>query len=90
MAKRYSGGLSVDLVFVDAKNEYRARVCPRKGRSGCETVWVGPPRILRHAVDSPVAYDETAHAAISFSSDDLSQLAAPNADGSGWDIRRKP
>lgn len=92
MAKRYSGGLSISLTFVDSKNEYRTRVCPRQGRrgAGCETIWVGPPRTLRHAVDSPIAYDEAARAAISFSSDYLSQLAQPDHEGAGWDIRRKP
>lgn len=86
--RRYSGDLKIELSFNDRTDEYRARICPVRGGGACETVHVGAPKYLKHAVDSPQAYDSAAHAAISFARDELQERADPNRQGSGWDIRR--
>jgi hypothetical protein len=90
MTKRYSGRATVDVEFVDAKNEYRARVSTP---DGTETVWVGVPPALKIAVDSPEAYDGAASAALSFAYDDfpdlsISDYAHDNPEGTGWWIGR--
>lgn len=71
MARRYSGKLTVDIAWHDSKQEYRARVAYP---GGSRTVWVGPPSVLTKAVDSSVAYDEAAAAAISFASEEDHQI----------------
>lgn len=89
MVKRYSGQVTVDVEFVDAKNQYRARVT---APDGTETVWVGVPPALRVAVDSPEAYDGAASAAMSFAEDDYPDLGVADAadyGDSGWAISRK-
>jgi hypothetical protein len=92
MARRYSGELDINLTYRDKDDQYRARVCrrsPSGGRPDCEVVYVGTPKHLTKAVDSPAAYDDAAHAAISFASNDIQEGAASNHAGSGWDIRRR-
>ena len=52
---------------------------------------MGEPGVLTHAVDSPEAFDESAHAAISFAdheSPGWAELADSEPDGSGWMIFR--
>jgi len=68
MAVRYSGSLKIHVAWSDRLSTYKVSVS-RAGRS----LWsgtVGAPRSLTRSVDSPVAYDETAHAALSFAADD--------------------
>lgn len=87
MAKvvRYSGQVRVELKYDDRADVYRAKVCsPRR----CQKVRVGAPRSKRVAVDSMRAYHDAAHAAISFSRDEIQDYASTNSRGSGWQIRR--
>lgn len=83
--KRFvSGGLTVNIKYND-RGYYVAKVCSRTERA-CERVVVGEPKHLRFAVDSPRAYHDAAHAAISFSK--LSDHAAFNRKGSGFALRK--
>lgn len=67
MAQRYSGQVRVSIVYVDAEAGYDARVSWPGGR---ERVKVGTPAaVATHAVDSPLAYDAAARAAIAFAGD---------------------
>lgn len=88
MAKRYSGQLIVDIAWHDSKQEYRASVSYPGGH---KTVCVGPPGVLTKAVDSSIAYDEAAAAAISFASEDDPEIGelADHTD-KGLFIGRKP
>lgn len=63
MAKRSSGCVNVNIVWVDRTERYRAIVSSPEGR---EVVHVGAPAHLTRAVDNPKAYDDAARAAISF------------------------
>lgn len=85
-ARRFSGRLKIELNFNDRTNQYKARLCPVVKGERCETVYVGPPRHLTRAVDSPRAYDDAARAAIAFSSDTIQNQAAYS--GSGYAISR--
>jgi hypothetical protein len=55
---------------------------------------IGHPPASRLAVDSSKAYDEAAHAAITFADDenhDIGEAAQVDREGRGWDIvRSKP
>jgi hypothetical protein len=88
-AKRYCGGLTLRLTYRDRENDYR---CFIAAPGAWTTIYVGSPAVLRHAVDSPEAFDDAAHAALSFAADEgrefVERLAAYT--DSGWDIRRKP
>ena len=64
MATRYSGKLTIRIVFVDADNQYEARVS-RQGKH-LSTMYVGTPKVLPRSVDSPLAYDLAARAALNF------------------------
>jgi hypothetical protein len=92
MAKRYSGLATVTLTYDDRRGDYKASVSV-----GGHSVWsgrVGAPRSGGGAVDSPKAYDDTAHAAISFAVDEHPDLADGvveyDRDGYGWHISRSP
>lgn len=85
---RYSGDLTITLTYRERSSDYRATISYKGVR---HVVYVGEPRYLQHAVDSPEAFDETAHAAISFASEEdneIGERAASNRDGSGWHIGR--
>lgn len=88
MAKRYSGQVTVRIIYRDATwkdvGHYDAVV---SWPGGHERVSVGEPRILTHAVDSPEAYDGAARAAISFSRCD-GDVAEWAADGSALIVHR--
>jgi len=88
MALRYSGSLTIRVVWND-RGHYDASIS-RKGRN----LWsgtIGEPRHLRVAVDSPEAYDDTAHAALSFAdSEGADVFRSADHTGSGWHIARKP
>ena len=88
MAKRYSGDLTITVAWDDRHSNYRTTVA-RKGRN----VWsgrVGPPRSYEYKVDSEKAYDEAAHAAISFADNERSGIGEhAEMDPNGqWKIRR--
>ena len=88
MALRYSGTLTIRVLYND-RGFYNASIS-RRGRN----LWsgtVGEPRHLRVAVDSPEAYDETAHAALSFADHEGADVSrSADHTGSGWHIARKP
>jgi hypothetical protein len=88
MALRYSGTLTIRVTYND-RGYYNASIS-RKGRN----LWsgtVGEPRHLSHSVDSPEAYDETAHAALSFADNEGADVSrSADHTGSGWHIARKP
>lgn len=87
-ARRFSGRLKIELNFNDRTNQYKARLCPVVKGERCETVFVGPPRHLTRAVDSPRAFDDTARAAISFASDGIQEYAQSDRRGRTWAISR--
>lgn len=67
MAKRYSGDVSMRLSYRDAHDDYKVTLSSGGRR---KVVYVLPPAILQHTVDSPKAYDDTARAAIAFAEDE--------------------
>lgn len=89
MAKRYSGRCVVTVVYDDRRSDYKATVA-----IGGRNVWsgrIGEPRSRTISVDSPKAYDQTAHAALSFADDEvggIGDVAAYDNDGMGWHIGR--
>lgn len=93
-ARRFSGNLKIELSFNDRSNQYKARLCPvaplwrGKPQTSCETVYVGLPRHLERAVDSPRAYDQAARAAISFSRPETQEYAQGDRQGRTWHISR--
>jgi hypothetical protein len=90
-ATRYSGKLTVRMTYLDSEAQYRCVVSYSDANgSGWTTLYVRPPALLRNAVDSPIAFDETAHAALSFASEDHDWVEryADFNDG-GWAINRK-
>jgi hypothetical protein len=91
--RRFSGRLKIELNFNDRTNQYKARLCPVVGHSkwdppACETVYVGPPRVLDRAVDSARAFDNAARAAISFARDDIQEYAQHDRNLTTWHISR--
>ena len=95
MGKKFiSGRLNLDVSFNDHTDQYKVKVCPTVRGERCETVHVGlpgsGPRSMhgrRLSVDDPRAMRNAAHAAISFSRDDVQQYADTNRRGSGWLVR---
>jgi hypothetical protein len=65
MAKRYSGTVTINIKYIDASSQYRCYIDTpiTIARNGC-VVYVRPPAYLDHAVDSAIAYDNAARAAI--------------------------
>lgn len=98
MPRYLSGRLKLDVKFNDRTDQYQVRVCPifpyEKKEVGCETVRVGLPGAgprsvhgRRLAVDDPRAMMQAARAAISFSRDDLSNLASYDRRGTHAVVR---
>jgi hypothetical protein len=82
MTRRYSGEVTVYITWLDATEQYGAKVKP----PGEPSVYiaVGAPRLLEHAVDSPPAYDAAAKAALAFAEDEVpgvTERAAYKEDG---------
>ena len=67
IAKRYSGDVSVTIIYRDITSDY---VCRVKSPGGLATVFVGTPAHLEHAVDCREAFDDVARAAIAFAEHD--------------------
>lgn len=85
--RRFSGDLKLELSFNDRSDAYQVRICPtKKGEGACERIKVGAPKHITRAVDSAMSYDKAAHAAISFASDRIQNLAA--STDRGWAISR--
>ena len=91
MATRYSGNLRITCLYRD-QGDYKCTVTPHGGRGVTIYVRPAPAGFGRGvAYDSPKAYDEIAHAAISFADDEergLGEEAEMNE--SGWVIHRSP
>jgi hypothetical protein len=89
MARRYSGKVTVSILWDDHDNRYAARV-KADGSEQPIFVTVGAPKILEHAVDSPEAYDAAAKAAIAFADDDVPGTEEQAAfTESGYFVSRK-
>lgn len=82
MAKRYSGDLTVNLQWKDAQ-KVNGTYPPHGGYYACTVVFdrrvvsrssVFAPAVLHVAVDSAVAYDQAARAALSFANDEESEI----------------
>ena len=68
MAKRYSGRSIVSMVFDDRSDAYKASISI--GGKVVARERVGAPRSGGGSVDSPLAYDRAARAALSFAMND--------------------
>lgn len=73
MAIRYCGSVKINCKLVPAKHmphgeQYKCDISIGGKKLG--TQYVGIPSYLTHAIDSPMAYDSAAHAAISFATDE--------------------
>ena len=104
MAIRYSGGLKINVVYRDKGDyravitEYGPEASHRRHplrafhttrRKAVVYVNPAPAGFGRGvAYDSPQAYDEIAHAALSFAEDWVGELAAYDREGQGWHIGR--
>lgn len=94
MAKRYCGRYVVNVVFVDKYAEYACTIYHdvySGKKHGHHLIYVHPPASSRIAVDSPQAYDDAAHAALSFatSPDQWNMESELDYTDSGFRIRRK-
>lgn len=88
-AVRYSGELVLRVSWKERpgpNGTYTVHIS--RGGKKLSTQHVGAPASLSHAVDSSKAYDEAAHAAISFSDEDVQEYAASDEKGQGWHIGR--
>lgn len=84
MKQRFvSGRTHVEIKYSD-KGFYTAKV---RTPEGYETVIVDEPRHLERAVDSPRAFHDAAHAAISFSKHGT-DYADLNPRGTGWSLHK--
>lgn len=110
MATRYSGEVVIRVQWVDRIHgncphggHYKTSVSVR-GKHVWSGVVCAPASLPRgQGVDSPKAYDDTAHAALSFADDetrpdyggrrgssDIGDVAAYDIEGRGWHIGRSP
>ncbi len=94
MAQRYSGQAIIAVAYSDKDSAYKCRVGTPEG-SVSVTVNASPELARTKAADSPEAYDEIAHAALSFAEDELAnsgislaEYALFEPDGSGWTVTR--
>lgn len=102
MVKRYCGSLTITIKYRDPLPGFKGPlsngdyVCTIR-RDGCASTFdrqfVLAPAHLDYAVDSPIAYDRAAHAALSFAYEgDTPARAhfdeAADFSGCGWVIRR--
>ena len=85
MATRKSGRVRVVCKFEDRGSRYR---CVVKTPEEKATVYVGEPRSLTVAVDSPKAYDSAARAALSFAAEEIDVERFAAFTGSGWRVTR--
>lgn len=72
MATRYCGEVKINIKLVETtlipSEMYKCSLSVKGKSRGVE--YVGVPAYLTHAIDSPKAYDDAAHAAISFALDE--------------------
>lgn len=88
MARRYSGHVTVTVVWSDTLSAYKCGVRDADhGLSWRDTV--RSPQTLDAAVDSSEAYDATARTALSFAEDDKPGITARAwSDDNGWHVSR--
>jgi hypothetical protein len=90
MALRYCGDLIIRIRWIDTAGAYSAVVRNTRGQMVGRAM-VSPPAHTLRAVDCPAAYDDAAHAALSFVAEphggDLPE-ANTNFDGCGWFLTR--
>mgnify|MGYP003405887735 CR=1 FL=1 len=93
--RRFSGHLKIELSYNDRTDQYQVRLCPVKvplyrgkmqPHARCEKGTVRPPRHLERAVDSPLAFDQAARAALSFASPRIQEFAFMGP--TTWAIKR--
>ena len=94
---RYSGEIRIRVTYLDGSLTTAPRYrCFLRGPGDLTaTIIVNAPAYLSHAVDSPEAFDDAAHAALSFAENDdrdwsVHAHAAFKADGTGWHVGRTP
>lgn len=68
MATRTSGNTKISCTWRDRENDYKCALSVGGKRRGVQ--YVGAPRHLTAAVDSPSAYTDAARAAVSFALND--------------------
>jgi len=68
MVARYCGKVKIALTITSDNERYQCTLTARGKRLG--SVVVGLPMHLEHSIDSPIAYDKAAHAALSFAMDE--------------------
>jgi hypothetical protein len=78
MAIRYCGSVKIDCKLIPALGrphgeQYKCNIS--LGGLHIGTQYVGLPAHLTHAIDSAKAYDEAAHAALSFASDEDERIS---------------
>lgn len=97
MAKRYSGTVTISIRYVDNESAYRCYLTsPTTMYRRGVAVAVRRPAVSSISVDSPRAYDEVAHAALSFVADGFSGqiinaeriVECAEANESGWYVSR--
>jgi len=88
MPTRYSGTGKITVTYSDSRNQYKVRCL--NDRKEPQSVYVGIPPASRLAVDSAEAYDQAAHAGLSFCVDEGFDPSGfeYNPEGTGWLIRR--
>lgn len=95
MPLRYSGNVIVRIEYIDPKaGDYRQHghyKCWLSWPGGRNIVFVEPPKHLTMAVDSPKAFDASAHAALSFTDNESSRNDGfePDYSDNGFQILRK-
>lgn len=91
MAKRYCGHWIINVKYSDRWDEYLCSIVHDADPHRVVTsVSVKPPAHLTQAVDSAQAYDDTAHAALSFvTADEKISESELDFTDSGFRIRRK-
>lgn len=92
--KFVSGRLKIDVKFNDRTDLYQVKLCPMDKGERCEKVTVRNPGAgprsahgRRIGVDDPRAMRDAAHAAISFSSNNIQEYADSNRRMTGWLVK---
>lgn len=95
-AIRYSGALRIRVTYTEdwtkGPAEYRCHIsCPSVRGRAPVTIYVHPKTFETHARDSSVAFDEIAHAALTFAANEGWPIESyAQGDTGGWAIQRKP
>ncbi len=68
MAIRYCGRTKINCIYRDKQNDYKCSLSVGSKPRG--TIYLGVPSSSHLAVDSPIAYNDTSHAAIAHAMDE--------------------